>query len=383
MKNLIYPILLLAASADASQRALREHVDIHWAYDEIDGWTCLAKTEDGGDDRFEELEDVYLPIDDSPEPGGPRFMQPDLELFQFTGVAPGEPIWIAPQIQQAGQAWPGFNNDQANDVFGSYQETDVRLSEADRNMAQPWIKLTLAGVSYQGAGSGSFSLWQEDQFGMPTVWFSTSDSTHPDTYLFQAGSHKHLNWGFGAPGIYRVRLTASAFLGPGQSNPTTPGSESVVTFAIGPFAQWQAGHFSAAELDDVLLSGPNADPDHDGLTNLTEYSFGYHPKDGGRTPVADGLGLPVFSIVRDQGGMRETITYPRRRAGEQFAPLSYAAEFTTNPGAGWSTMNVVEISQDFSGDAASLNDVWEKVTASRPVGTSLPERGFARVKVEE
>jgi surface-anchored protein len=384
MKRTLAITCIITAQAAASPRALREHIDLHWTFDAVDGWTCVAKTEAEGDDVFEELEDVFLPIEDSPaESGGQRHIQPEDGIYSFTGVAPGEPIWIAPQIQQPGLCWPGFNNYQATETFGSYMETDARLSEDDRSIALPWITISLAGVTYQGTGTGVFSIWQEDSVGTPTVWFSTTDNTHPDTYLFEAGSHKHLNWGFGSPGLYRIRLSAAAFLGPGKTDPTGPSASYTVTFAVGPFAQWQAEHFTAAELDDGLICGSDADPDGDGLKNLTEFAFGFDPKDGMRNPAAQGLGLPVFSIVQQGGIYRETITYPRRKAGEQFAPLNYVSQFSTNPALGWSTSSITETTEEFTGDSASLNEVWEKVTASRPVGTSLPPGGFARIKLEE
>lgn len=384
MKRTLAIILFLAAGAEATPRALREHIDLHWTYDPGDGWSCLAKTEVEGEDAFEELEDVYLPIDDIPvEQGGQRNIQPEDGIYSFTGVAPGEPIWIASQIQQPGFCWPGFNSYQATETFGSYLEVDARLSEDDRSLELPWIRITLQGVSYQGSGAGKFSLWQENSSGTPAVWCSTSENSNPDSYLFVAGSHNHLNWGFGSPGLYRIRLSASAYLGPGQTNPTGPSNTYTVTFAVGSLAQWQAEHFTAAELDDGLVSGADADPDRDGLKNLTEFAFGFHPKNGIRNPVAQGLGLPVFSIVRQGSVFRETITYPRRRAGEQFAPLSYVSQFSVNPTLGWSTSNVIEIAENFTGDAAALNEVWEKVTASRPMGTVIPPRGFARVKLEE
>jgi len=46
-----------------------------------------------------------------------------------------------------------------------------------------------------------------------------------------------------------------------------------VTFDI-----WRAAHFTTSELNDPTISGPAADPDHDGLSNLLEYALGTDPK---------------------------------------------------------------------------------------------------------
>ncbi len=43
------------------------------------------------------------------------------------------------------------------------------------------------------------------------------------------------------------------------------------------FTAWQNSHFTALQLADPTISGPNADPDHDGLPNLLEYAFNADP----------------------------------------------------------------------------------------------------------
>ncbi|WP_165452412.1 carboxypeptidase regulatory-like domain-containing protein [Paenibacillus thalictri] len=44
-----------------------------------------------------------------------------------------------------------------------------------------------------------------------------------------------------------------------------------------PFDDWRYIYFTAAQLADPAISGPTADPDHDGLTNYTEYVTGQDP----------------------------------------------------------------------------------------------------------
>ena len=94
-----------------------------------------------------------------------------------------------------------------------------------------------------------------------------------------------------------MRIKASAFVGPGQTNPTGLSSVHTLTFAIGPFAQWQATHFDNTELDALAISGPDADPDHDGMKNLVELAFGFDPKNGAVVPVNAGLGLRKLSLA--------------------------------------------------------------------------------------
>jgi hypothetical protein len=60
--------------------------------------------------------------------------------------------------------------------------------------------------------------------------------------------------------------------------------------AVGGFGYWQAEHFSSDERADVLISGPGADPDGDGILNLLEYALGANPR------LAGSAKLPVLSV---------------------------------------------------------------------------------------
>ena len=54
----------------------------------------------------------------------------------------------------------------------------------------------------------------------------------------------------------------------------------LITLAVNnAFETWRAAHFAAGALADSNISGPDADPDHDGLTNLQEYFADTDPND--------------------------------------------------------------------------------------------------------
>ena len=68
------------------------------------------------------------------------------------------------------------------------------------------------------------------------------------------------------------------------------------SFSAGPpYAQWLNGAFPVTQLGNALISGPNADTDGDGRTNLHEYAFGGSPLERDSVPLTSPT--PVGSEV--------------------------------------------------------------------------------------
>jgi surface-anchored protein len=361
--------------------ALGEHVDIRWRWTAAGGWTCQAVTAGNGETAYD-TNTVCLPLSDKPNVAGnpaisgARFVQPVSQSFAFTGALPGEPLWVAVQgTPGSGEAWPGIENNQSAGTFGSYIPADSRVSPIN---PRPWIRISLVGHTPPPGTDADFSLWTTSG-GVPTVWMSTHQSGILNDYYYAEGTHTHANWGFTAPGIHKLGLTASAFAGPAASNPTGASETFTLTFAVGPLAHWQAQHFSAAELDDRAISGPAADPDRDGMENLVEFACGLHPRQGGSVPVSPGLGLPELSVVGEDGEIHEVLTYPRRRALSQLAPLLYQPMFAAVIADGWQDEDTTTTAEDFPPELDGLNAVWEKASSRRSAGSAMPNRGFARV----
>lgn len=371
----------------AGLTSLGEHVDIRWRWEAPGGWTCQAITDSDGEFAYATGE-VFLPLADKPyvagDPAnsGARFTQPMSAAFAFTGVPVGESLWIAVQgTPGIGEAWPGLENNQNTGTFGSYVPDDPRVSES---IARPWIRISLDSYLPPPGTNAHFSLWNTTSGSPPTVWMSTFESGHVNDYYYAEGTHNHMSWGFSSPGIHRVRFKASAFAGPGETNPTGFSEPFTLTFAIGPFAQWQATHFSGAELETAAISGPEADPDQDGLKNLVEFGFGFDPRSGVAEPESPGLGLPQMTIREERGLFYEVLVYPRRRAGAQIAALVYTPQFSPDlRSSNWRQFEVVTTSEDFPPPQAVLNAEWEKVTSKRELGPVAPARGFARIALSQ
>lgn len=388
MRTKLHTSLILITAAGSLQAGLipiGEHVDVRWRWETAVGWTCQAVTDSNGETAHPS-QDVFFPLADkpyvagNPALSGARFAQPASAAFAFTGVPAGQALWIAVQgTPGIDEAWPGLENNQLAGTFGSYIPSDPRVSQMT---ARPWIKISLDGYTPPPGTAAHFSLWTTSG-STPKVWMSTYANTAANAYYYAEGTHTHMNWGFSALGIHRVRITASAFLGPGQTNPTGTSSSHTLTFAIGPFARWQATGFDTTELDDPAISGPDADPDHDGMSNLIEFAFGFDPKSGAAVPVSHGLGLPELTLTEAAGTVYEVLDYPRRRAGGQIAPLVYVPEFSSSLAAGgWQSEAVTTTTADFPAELSALNPVWELASSRRPVGPATPVRGFARIAVK-
>ena len=86
------------------------------------------------------------------------------------------------------------------------------------------------------------------------------------------------------------------------------------------FAAWVAGNFTAAEQANTAVSGPEADPDRSGLTNLARYAFGLPARGRVASPVA----LTVSGTGSDQ---HLVLTFPRKG----YAPdLQYTVQSSTD-----------------------------------------------------
>lgn len=80
------------------------------------------------------------------------------------------------------------------------------------------------------------------------------------------------------PGTYPFTATATNELGTG----TLTGTLTVQSLRTA----WTAANFNSTERADQSISGPNADPDGDGLANLLEYALGTNPWSANTPPAA-------------------------------------------------------------------------------------------------
>jgi len=174
---------------------------------------------------------------------------------------------------------------------------------------------TLGGASFSAYGStndaGNYLLSV-----FPATWTVSVDGGGLGNLGYQPVSSQQTAF---AGGNVTVNFTAAA--GGGSGN----------------FSSWQSAGFTPAELGNPAISGPNADPDGDQISNFLEYALNLLPK------LSDANGLPYPGTLHGApgGGRYLTLTFRRRTDAPS---LIY---------------NVLE--------ATSLTGPWTNVTASYEV----------------
>ncbi len=132
------------------------------------------------------------------------------------------------------------------------------------------------------------------------------------------------------------------------------------------FSGWRWDFFTKTEIEDPAVSGPEADPDGDGLTNAQEYAFGRNP----RLPDNNGLATPA--LVRVDGADYETVTFDRAR---QTLDLTYTIETSTGL-TGWNLAGGSMTTQ-------ALTPFTERVTWRNSQPVSGQGRVFLRVRASQ
>jgi surface-anchored protein len=112
----------------------------------------------------------------------------------------------------------------------------------------------------------------------------TLDPAYPAAEVVMlANGHTHLNLLFKAPGMYRITFRVRGTLSAtGQEvSGLVPVYFGIEEWEIPPatldYNAWRDAEFTTGQAADPLISGPDADPDRDGYSNVEEYAFGGDP----------------------------------------------------------------------------------------------------------
>ncbi len=140
-----------------------------------------------------------------------------------------------------------------------------------------------------------------------------------------------------APGtIFAVVATNSANI---QSTPVT--LTLIVAdapSAASSYSSWQTQNFTAAQLADPTISGDEADPDHDGISNLMEYALGLNPNHPDYAPVQGStMGIPVQGLAPCANNTSKkclTLTYTQLSAATDISYIPQVSQDLTTWSSG-------------------------------------------------
>jgi hypothetical protein len=110
---------------------------------------------------------------------------------------------------------------------------------------------------------------------LTSTWTQVSG---PAAVTFRSNTLTSTTVTFVQTGEYVLRLSVT-------DGASTNSDQATVHIVSPPFDSWRSTSFTSAELLDESISGPAADPDHDGLSNLQEYFFVRLPKLYDGTPA--------------------------------------------------------------------------------------------------
>lgn len=122
---------------------------------------------------------------------------------------------------------------------------------------------------------------------------------------------------------------------PGSGYTLSPAPPATITLEDNRYDRWRFTAFSASQNADPAISGPDADPDQDGLNNLAESIFGGAP--------LSASGPAPLTVQQDGPLLRLTL---RRHRSAQDVPVAFltSSSLTTwSPAAGAVLINTTEI----------------------------------------
>ena len=144
---------------------------------------------------------------------------------------------------------------------------------------------------------------------------------------------------------------------------------------------WEKFHFTPTEISNAAISGPTADPDGDGTSNLLELALGSDPRQSSGVPFdiagpeAPGTGL-ILDFPRMSGGSTDT------EGIYTVGPYEYCLEelsFATDGSPLWTAVPPQDLALQASPQPG--NPAFEKATATITTPAGLTRR-FVRLMVK-
>jgi len=226
----------------------------------------------------------------------------DFRILKAEGTT--EPLWfyaLNPEHPSGPDAYIEFKNTSNVRIYSVKSEYSDGDSWKDKSVVLKFDHVTNVALFGHGAlrnavqSHGAIEFIESDRVLATLIapqadYLTTTGDTLRETWL-------GINTGIAYPNV--VSLYKRGAITAADEAAMT---HADVSYAAG-FASWQVANFSLAERTNPSISGPQADPDGDGATNLLEYALGLPPKTFGRN------GLPFGELL---GGYL-TLTFNKNR----------------------------------------------------------------------
>ncbi len=141
------------------------------------------------------------------------------------------------------------------------------------------------------------------------------------------------------------------------------------------FSAWQRLYFTPAQIAEPAITGPMADFDGDGISNLLEFALNLDPtfREIAAMEPGTGLrGLPALSLATVDGNTRLTLEFVRRTSTSG-AGLTYTPQFSSDL-LDWQSGGGTET-------VTPINPRWERVKVVDFLSTLEAPKRFARLCV--
>ncbi|MEI7957305.1 MAG: hypothetical protein WCJ66_19245, partial [Verrucomicrobiota bacterium] len=146
------------------------------------------------------------------------------------------------------------------------------------------------------------------------------------------------------------------------------------TLAPENFSAWQRLYFTPAQIAEPAITGPMADFDGDGISNLLEFALNLDPTFREMAVMQPGTGLrglPTLAVATVDGNSRLTLEFVRR-TNISGAGLTYTPQFSSDQ-IDWQSGGTETVTL--------INPRWERVKVVDLLTTLEAPKRFARLCV--